>query len=210
MNEMDDEMRAEYVRAMGAELGDLFYDLSNDFDWLEYKWRELQELFGGGAERTELLNIVASNFFYLVKKLLFEDVMLHLSRLTDRESESYDHLTLRRLAGAVEPSLRDQIANAIGNAVESCRFAKSWRDRRLAHTDRDLIHGEHKILLPTVDASNIQSALRSIHALLDIIVKRYSLPPSASVGDPWGAKSLLHHLERAIRAEDEERLESGK
>ena len=210
---MNDEMRAEYIRAMGAGLGGLFNDLSSDFDWLQHKWREHQVLFGGGAKRIELLNTVASNFFYLLNKMMFEDLMLHLSRLTDRENSRNDQLTLGRLAGAIaDPALRDQVQKATDQVAERCEFARAWRDHQLAHADRKYVRGEHLSLLPTVDASSVQGALVSINALLDIIISHYSnegrdLPPSAMGGDPWGAESLLHYLEKAIRAENKEHLE---
>jgi len=215
MNDENDEVRAEYIRAMGAKLGGLFHDLSSDFDWLRHKWREQQALFGGGAERIELLNRVASNFFYLLNKMMFEDLMLHLSRLTDRENPRHDQLTLGRLAGAItDPSVRDQVLKATGEVAESCKFARAWRDRRLTHNDLKYARGRRLSPLPDVDASSIRGALVSIEALFDIIIGRYStpshpLPPSALGGDPFGAKSLLYYLEKAIRAEDAENLESA-
>jgi hypothetical protein len=68
---------------MGPELGSLYHELEEEVDWLQQKWNEFRELFAKGAERIELLNTVAPNFFYMLHKLMFEDAMLHLCRLTD-------------------------------------------------------------------------------------------------------------------------------
>jgi hypothetical protein len=78
-----EKLLAEYVQAMGADLGTLCHELRNEVEWLQFKWSEFQELFEKGAQRIDLLNTVASKFFYFLHKLLFEDAMLHLCRLTD-------------------------------------------------------------------------------------------------------------------------------
>src|ERR1700722_171104 len=73
----------EYIALMGQALGPLCYELREDIDWLQNKWAEFRELFGNGAERIDLLNTVACNFFGFLHKMMFEDAMLHLCRLTD-------------------------------------------------------------------------------------------------------------------------------
>ncbi len=79
----DEELGAEYVRVMGSDLGQLCGELRDDVDWLRRKWSNFQELFGKGQERIDLLNRAASNFFYFLHRLFFEDAMLHLCRLSD-------------------------------------------------------------------------------------------------------------------------------
>ena len=72
------------TRAMEPGLTQLYDELLDDFDWLRRKWSEFQELYGKGQERIDVLNAAASNFFYLLQQVFFENAMLHLSRLTDR------------------------------------------------------------------------------------------------------------------------------
>src|ERR1700758_1844292 len=78
-----DERRIEYIRLMGPDLGFLCFDLREEADWLQQKWDGFRELFGSGPDRIDLLNIVASNFFFTLHRFMFEDAMLHLCRLTD-------------------------------------------------------------------------------------------------------------------------------
>ena len=52
----DDDVRAEYVRAMGLELGNLCHELQTDLAWLDQKWLEFGELFQQGQRRIDLLN----------------------------------------------------------------------------------------------------------------------------------------------------------
>ncbi len=61
-----DETLADYVRSMGADMGQLYLEVEDEVSCLHEKWGELQELYGKGSERIDLLNKVASSFFYLV------------------------------------------------------------------------------------------------------------------------------------------------
>src|ERR1700730_13659714 len=96
---------------MGRELGDLSFQLQDDFDWLRSKWREYKELFGKGQERIDLLNFAASNFFFFLNRLLFEDAMLHLCRLTDPpKSRDRANLSVRAIADFVaDQKLKDSV-----------------------------------------------------------------------------------------------------
>src|SRR5260370_16343666 len=73
----DEELGAEYVRAMGSDLGQLCGELRDDVDWLRRKWSNFQELFGKGQEGIDLLNRAASHSFYFLHRLFFEDHLLH-------------------------------------------------------------------------------------------------------------------------------------
>jgi hypothetical protein len=71
-----EDEREEYVRLRGTDLGGLFHELKLKEEWLRDKWAVFAELFEKGSERIDLLNRTASNFFYFLGKLLYEDAML--------------------------------------------------------------------------------------------------------------------------------------
>jgi AbiU2 len=199
-------IRSEYVRAMGADIGRLCHEVRDDLEWLRHKWSEFQQLFDKGQERIELLNKVASNFFYFLNKLLFEDAMLHLCRLTDpAETMGHANLTLMRLAESIpDQDFRAHVGKDADEVRRKCEFARKWRDKRLAHTDLTSFRNEHASPLPSVTSKNIEDALQSMRAMLDSVEQHYGLPPSLSFPDPWGARSLVHYLEEAIRAREAE------
>jgi len=91
---------------MGKELGTQFYALWQEFNWLAMKWGEYEVLYGGGSMRLDLLNGSAPAFFWMVGKVLLEDMLLHISRLTDPPASGKDrdkgNLTIRNLPGFVE------------------------------------------------------------------------------------------------------------
>lgn len=192
---------------MGADLGNLCHELQNEVSWLQRKWSTFRELFEEGPERIELLNAVASNFFYFLHKLLFEDAMLHLSRLTDPPKISgRATLSVLRLAELIsDPTFRNEIHTAAEEVRKRCNFARDWRHKWLAHTDLTIFRNGHASSLPGVTSKHVVDALESLRSLLKSVEKHYGRPPVASLlADPWGAKSLVHYLEKATRAMENE------
>lgn len=199
-----EQIRAEYVDRMGRELGSLCCDLRDDVDWLRHKWGEFLELFGKGPERIELLNKVASNFFYILNQLLFEDAMLHLRRLTDPPvSRSQENLTLLSLAELIaDQQFSAQVRKEAEEVKEKCKFARMWCNKRLAHADLMTLRDKCAPPLPAVTSQDIDSALGSIHALLNTVEQHYGVALCALGHDPFAAKSLVRFLEKAIQAEE--------
>ena len=201
-----DDGQAQYVRAMGPDLGQLCHELRDDFDWLRRKWSEFQELYGKGQERIDLLNISASNFFYFLHRLLFEDAMMHLCRLTDRpQMQDRETLTVRALIEMIsDPALKAPVQIKLKEVMEYCLFARKWRNSRLAHTDLEILRDGHALALPPVTSTSIDGALKSIGDLLTLIEGNFGLPHFLLAGDPWGAKSLVYCLGKGKRAVDDE------
>jgi hypothetical protein len=204
-----EEVRNEYVRLMGADLGRLFHELTTEEDWLRDKWAVFQELFEHGQERIDLLNRAASNFFWSLHKLLFEDAMLHLSRLTDppESNGKKTNLTVLSLPTSIsDPKLKDSVEKAIKGLIKSCEFARDMRNRRLAHADLSTARNEHPHSLPAVKSEDIARALQCLRTVLLLIEKYYRIPPALTLRDPWGACALVHCLQIADRAKDERGL----
>src|SRR4051812_41811281 len=75
------DMHSQYVQKMGEPLGTYIFYLTDDVAWLTRKWREFNNLFA--TENIDLLTRVASNHFYYMLRLQFEDAVLHVAKLTD-------------------------------------------------------------------------------------------------------------------------------
>jgi hypothetical protein len=115
-----DEVHEEYVAKMGAELGGQFSRFFNECALLHLKWREYNELFGTNRQRIELLNESARGLFGLIQSLLWEDILLHICRLTDDSAvggRRRQTLSLRRLPDLVEPSIRREVRTLVADAV---------------------------------------------------------------------------------------------
>jgi hypothetical protein len=191
---------------MGTDLGQLCYELEADFDWLRYKWSEFRQLFAKGQERIDFLNTVAPGFFSFLNRLMFEDAMLHLCRLTDppksfNQATGPKNLTVMVLADLVDPVLKTSVQTKTADARKTCEFARQWRNKRLAHTDLLTLRQGHSLTLPSVNALDVDNALTSISNLLRTVDAHYGRStPTGFLPDPWGADSLLNYLEQAVRA----------
>jgi hypothetical protein len=101
-----DQVRLEAINAMGSPLGEIYHSLGDEVSWLHLKWNDFRELFAD-RETVELLNSAAATFFHDLQRQTWEDVLLHLCRLTDPpKSSGKANLTVRRLPDSVsDPQL---------------------------------------------------------------------------------------------------------
>ncbi|MDE3042969.1 MAG: hypothetical protein KGJ82_20690 [Nitrospirota bacterium] len=81
-----EEVRTAAVRAMGSPLGELYDIISTQVTWVHLKWKEHRALFGTSQERVNFLNEAAPVFFASLQETLWDDVLLHLCRLTDPQN----------------------------------------------------------------------------------------------------------------------------
>jgi len=71
---------------MSPELRAAFEALKNDVIWLHAKWTLYRQLFADDVPgRLATLNEAAGFSFYAIQDVFWQDVVLHLARLLDRE-----------------------------------------------------------------------------------------------------------------------------
>ena len=199
----DTELRAERVAAMGADLGNLYHELEGDLAWLLRKQREFGDLFGDDDSQTDLLNRVASNFFYFLERMFYEDALLHIGRLTDPAQTGgraqQANLTIQALGGATtDPNLKMQVQAAVDAAVSASRFAREWRNKRLAHADLAMHRQGQASSLPEVRRGDIAAAAEAIAEPIKLVARHFGVPSALlNLSDPWGAKALVQYLRKA-------------
>jgi hypothetical protein len=210
-----EEVKQRYMTAMGKDLGQLFYLLWNECAWIHWKWSENVILFGSKPERVDLLNQTAPAFFKLVQDVMWDDVLLHLCRLTDRaKSCGKDTLTLQRLPSLVSPAMRNDVHSRLQEAIRKSEFARDWRNRHIAH--RDLSHALNKHAEPLAPASRrtVKDAIDAIVHLLHYVEEQHCGSTTFYEGiSPLGnAESLLCVLRDGVNADSSrrQRLSSGK
>jgi hypothetical protein len=202
-----EEVRNQYVRVMGKKLGQLYDELRNELVWLHDKWREYRKLFGTSKERIDLLNKVAPFFFGYLQHTLFDDILLHLARLTDPPETGsgknrQENLTMRRLPQLIaDTTFKSKVEKLLNQVEQKCDFARKWRHKRLAHAD--LLTKRAPKLLPPRSRQMVEDALKAMRDLMNEIAKYYHLAPVAyesGSGGLGGADSLVFYLEKAKEA----------
>ena len=203
-----DQVRDEHLRTLGPTVGPLYDALYNEVSWLHAKWNQYRILYAESRERVESLNRIAGFFFRMIQNVLWEDVLMHIARLTDPpRSAGKDNLTLLRLSEALdEPTLSAEVEILVEEAKKAALFARDWRNRRLAHTDLKLALEDRAEPLPGVSRHNVEQALAAIAAVLNKIWAHFSRAEVAFglliVHDD--AESLAYYLKCAIDAKDRE------
>src|SRR5690606_17440226 len=78
-----EQVKEERVSIMGDQLGSIFDSLYNEIVWIKKKWIEYVALFGTNDKRVKILNSAAPSFFFMMQKIMFDDILLGLSKITD-------------------------------------------------------------------------------------------------------------------------------
>ena len=130
-----EQVLQHYVDKMGSELGHVFHRLFNDNAWLHMKWNEFVKLFATSPEQIETLNAAAPGFFFQVSELWWHDLLLHISRMTDNES---DVLSVYSLSRHAPPGIRPEIKIRLEVVERAVAFARDARHRTIAHRNIDL------------------------------------------------------------------------
>jgi hypothetical protein len=212
-----EEVRQDYIAKMGDELGSQFNRLHNECAWLHLKWSEYVALFGAKQSRVDLLNASARGFFGLVQTSLWEDVLLHICRITDEPEvgrRKRQTLSVRRLPALVELSIEEKIRKLVSAAVKKSEFARDWRDRHIAHRDLKLALKEGAKPLAGASRQGVKDAIGAIVATLTAVEQHYRKSETAyeHVSQLGDAEALLYVLRDGVRARDKRlrRLTSGE
>ena len=211
----DEEARLKHIMNLGDDLGSVYHELCGEVAWLYIKWEEYVQLFGKAPSRVDLLNSAAPLFFRIVQDSLWEDVLLHIARLTDPpRSAGKDNLTVQRLSGLVNQEMEGIISKQVKEAIASADFCRDWRNRRIAHRDLKLTVDEQADQLKPATRAKVRTALDNIVKVLNSVSEHYmkSTIGFDLVREPGGSEDLLYILEDGIKAENERgrRVESGK
>lgn len=205
-----DDVRAEHMRTMGADLGELYYGLWSEVSWLHLKWARFLALFAEKKERIDLMNSTAPAFFAELQRLLAEDVLVHISRLTDPPETRLGrvkkpNLTLQRLPGLLpDDAVRATVARKLAELDGKCCLARDWRNRWIAHRDLDLAMKTTDCRpLDRATRETIEEALAGIRDVMNTVLghfKRARTLYEYTMVAPGDVEQLVYFLEEGLRA----------
>lgn len=200
--------RAQKVAKMGPELGELHDDLWNEVAWAHAKWQEYRRLYGTDEATIAILNAAAPTFFYFLNDILFDDVLLNLTRLTDPpEYRGQGRLTLQSLPPLVtDPALRTKVEDLLAVVMTRTEFARDRRNRRIVHRDLRTLRGSHPTPLAGASRQNVEDALAAVRKLMNTIEQELEDSTTAYEGliSTGGAAWLTACLEVGVRYREED------
>lgn len=120
------EARAQSKSAMPTPLGEIHHELHEEVSWLHLKWNQFRALYASTDETIDLLNATAPTFFKNQCRIMWEDALLHLCRVTDRpKSCGKPTLTIMRIPTLIpDANIRTQVQLLANIADQKCEFAR--------------------------------------------------------------------------------------
>ena len=133
------------------------------------RWKIYNQLFDSGEENVALLNASGSNVFFLLQRLLLDDTILAISRLTDPPATGKnDNASITRLAALARPSLAPSVASevdaSLARLAQHVINARRHRDKAIAHAD--LQHAVDSLALPEIAYGELEGAIQELEKLM--------------------------------------------
>jgi len=188
---------------MVNEHKDLLNAIEREFIQLGYRWQLFCQLFDSGQKNVDLLNKSGSNVFQLLQKLIIDDVMMALCRLSDPDrSMGKENASIRNMLKKVSAELSDEdnreIDAKLSELKEHMNKISILRNKAISHTDYE--HALNTELLPRPTYDEIENSMKAIERALNIITgKLYDYSSSYLPSMPYGhdGNKLLNVLSKA-------------
>lgn len=211
-----DEVEAEFLAALGPTLGPVFHELRTDVITAHWEWRQYRALFAESPERIELLNDVAGPFFGMLHSVLFDNTVMHLSRLMEGPEVGrgrHPVLGLPQLPPLiVDASVREEVEALITEAKSKCEPMRRWRHDRLAHRSLALALQSNRDT--GISRQSVEEAFESVRAVMNRIQEHYGLGHTHYQGmkQMGDADCLCAYLKRGMDsfARRQDRFASGQ
>jgi hypothetical protein len=162
MDESPDEIKAKYISAMGASLGADFAELMQDAARLHLKWNEFLPLYAGPKSRVDDMNKAAPGFFFLAQHALWNDIILHIFRMTDPDKRVLSILKLK-----VPAELTTGFQTKVTKLKTATRFAHRLRHEYIAHRNREVALEVRPV--PPASVGDVNAAIAAIDDALHFV-----------------------------------------
>ncbi len=176
--------------------------LEADLRWTYIYRDQYGKLFQKSEKRIELLNTVSPHFFAFIQRMLWEQMILGVARLTDPYKQGTNkNLSveiLPHLASEYEWTVLDDLKICIDKALQSSRNIRVWRNKLTIHRDLPTVLSE-EAKLEKIDLGQIDSTLASIAKAINLIYESLDKPElSWQIVTSHDADELIHNLKLAM------------
>ncbi len=163
-----------YIKDISPDLKMYFEEIKDEVIWLHAKWINFRQVYAVSEEQINLLNRVASTFFYIVQEMFWTDIILTLSRLTDpKKSNKKENLTFDRLVYEIDtqkhPELSAGVINDLNILKDICIPFRDRRNRIVAHIDLATALKVHSEPIPGISRQMVEDVLKVIRQLMNRI-----------------------------------------
>ena len=191
-----------------SELSELWEFLNSEVVWLHGRWIVYRQIYGTNPERINLINEAAPTFFWMIERVLMNDVQLTLVKLADPpETKGKRNLTLETLILEVEKTYTGELSSALRDALSNfrqyCIKIKNRRHKDIAHFDLSVQLGNKAEVLPGPSRQEIEEALNELRKFMNTFLLFFNNPQMAyeHFSLQTDGNTLLFRLKEAIRYE---------
>ena len=172
---------------------------------LHSAWEQYNFLFLSGSERVKVLNVCAAWFFGMTQRLLMREMLLGISRLTDKAAFGpFDNLTIEGLlrdpALKGKTNLRALLGRRVRKAIRIAGPIRVHRNKYIAHLDHAVAVGNPAALLPRFPLATIRNSLDALEAVYNEHGRRVLGTDTAfELNSLRAAEALFRILEQSDR-----------
>lgn len=207
-----EQVKKKFIDSFPDETGDLFHKLWNDVALLHFSWKSYRSLYGTSPERIKLLNYTASHFFHFLEQVLRNDVLLRITRLTDRaRTGDKTNASLEYIIKKLEPYIEKESFSNILRSYKKLKISSNKvtkiRNLKIAHKDLNFALDQEQNMALGISRQEIEELLKNIRETLGEIEK-YFIGTSTSheyILTYDDAETLMFALEQARKYHEEER-----
>lgn len=196
-----DDLLKMYTAKMGKPFGPFFHHLWQDLAHLHLQWNEYLPLFGANRSRVDTLNKAAPHFFGMVQDVWWNDLLLRLWKLTDKDTRTLSVLRLPELA----PALAVPLEPRIKNAVAVCKFAHKVRHNLIAH--RNTAIAMKVSATPPSSRTDVKNAIDALDGVFNFVHGHYTGEDPMLWGHLdglGGSESVLWIVRRGLKAREDD------
>lgn len=159
---------------MTPDLLPLFESINNEVIQLSYRWKIYLQLFDSGEENLHLLNTSGSNVFQILQKLIVDDTILALYRLTDKEKSSgQENASIKNFLTKATPYLNQASLDELSRTLIGLNFCvenlRAHRNKTIAHKDLDHAVGTKQ--LPDVNYDDLENSMENLRKIMSTLGK---------------------------------------
>ncbi len=174
-------------------------------------WDHYQFLYGESPERVRMLNACAGWFFALTQRLLLQDTILGISRLTDStKTGGQENLVLSSLlrdpALQEKPETKADLKGAIDDAVRTAAPVRLHRHKYVAHLDHATALGAADEPLPGLSRTRITEVIGKLESAYNVHSQRvrdtHTFFDLAPLGGGNALVTILEHSDRWKRYQE--------
>ena len=192
--------------ATPPDLQPLWTFLESEVIWLHGRWQIYRQIFGTNPKCIDIINEIARTFFWVLQRVLMNDVQLTLMKFADRPSTfGKDNATLEKLLTEVEqlpePALAQDLRSALIQYRATCAKIKTRRHKDLAHFDLRTQLSDKAVSLPNPSRAEIEEALSELRKFMNLFRVHYegSYMAYEHFAMQDDANTLMYALKESLR-----------